>query len=114
MEVLNTWNSARESLAHRQDSQSLRSFVIDGLWSLGQTFCQMEDTHDLVDEDQEPRCDLLLCGRPMQSGEAKFAMAVIVCPAQKIHENVPMELWLLSWVLSKTAPSAGDSKVALQ
>lgn len=74
----------------------------------------MEDAHYLVDEDREPRCDVLLCGRPMQSRGAKFAMVVTVCTAQKIHENVPVGLWLLSWALSMTVPSAGDSEVVLQ
>lgn len=50
----------------------------------------------------------------MQSREARFDMAVIVCTAEKIRENVPMGLWLLSWALSVTVPSAGDSKVVLQ
>lgn len=64
----------------------------------------MEDTDYLVDKDQEPRCDLLLCGRPMPSREARFDMAVIVCTVEKIDKNVPMGLWLLSWALSGLYP----------
>lgn len=50
----------------------------------------------------------------MQGREATFDMAVIVCTAEKIHENVPMRLWLLSWALSMAVLSAGDNKVVLQ